>query len=145
MNKSSVLRKFFIIILKYIAYKESIQYNKIEVIGMSFSKRMRKARDNKGMTLSQLGKIIGKTEATVQRYESGSIKNLKNDTIVQIADALEINPAYLMGWIDEPNIEEIKENENTKAIAAHIRDDATEEEIKEIQKFIDYTFHNRDQ
>ncbi|SDK81231.1 Transcriptional regulator, contains XRE-family HTH domain [Lacicoccus qingdaonensis] len=111
---------------------------------MSFSKRMKKARDNKKMTLAQLGKIIDKTEATVQRYESGSIKNLKNDTIVQIANALEVNPAYLMGWIDEPNTSE-EENEHTKAIAAHIREDATEEEIKEIQKFIDYTFHNRNQ
>ncbi|WP_245696668.1 helix-turn-helix domain-containing protein [Lacicoccus qingdaonensis] len=144
MKKASLLRKFIIILLKYIAYKESIPYNEYEVIRMSFSKRMKKARDNKKMTLAQLGKIIDKTEATVQRYESGSIKNLKNDTIVQIANALEVNPAYLMGWIDEPNTSE-EENEHTKAIAAHIREDATEEEIKEIQKFIDYTFHNRNQ
>ena len=29
------------------------------------------------MTLAELGRKIGKTEATVQRYESGNIKNLK--------------------------------------------------------------------
>lgn len=61
---------------------------------MCFSKRMKQSREKQGMTLAELGRKIGKTEATVQRYESGNIKNLKNDTIESIATALNVNPAF---------------------------------------------------
>lgn len=99
---------------------------------MSFSKRMKQSREKQGMTLAELGRRIGKTEATVQRYESGNIKNLKNDTIENIASALNVNPAYLMGWIDE-------EPSGEKTIAAHLDgDDFTEEELAEIRKYANY-------
>lgn len=111
---------------------------------MCFSKRLKKAREAKGVTLSELGKRIGKTEATVQRYESGNIKNLKNETIEQLADALNVNPAYLMGWItDKPensfmNEESAHYNHNhAEVIAAHIDDDATDEEIEDILAYIE--------
>ena len=68
---------------------------------MTFSQRMKSARDSKGLTLKELADKVGKTEATVQRYESGEIKNLKNDTIEAIAHALDVSPAYLMGWSEE--------------------------------------------
>jgi len=67
---------------------------------MSFKERLKTAREKRSMTLAELGEKINKTEATVQRYESGNIKNLKNDTIEAIAKALRVNPAYLMGWSD---------------------------------------------
>ncbi|MGX7105588.1 helix-turn-helix domain-containing protein [Globicatella sanguinis] len=100
---------------------------------MTFSERMKYARELKKITLKNLGNKIGKTEATVQRYESGEIKNLKNDIIEAIADALDVSPAYLMGWDDTPLL-----SENTMRVAAHIEDDVTEEELEEIMRFIDY-------
>lgn len=100
---------------------------------MTFSERMKYARELKKITLKDLGNKIGKTEATVQRYESGEIKNLKNDIIEAIADALDVSPAYLMGWDDTPLL-----SENTMRVAAHIEDDVTEEELEEIMRFIDY-------
>lgn len=77
---------------------------------MNFKERLKSAREKRGMTLAELGERINKTEATVQRYESGNIKNLKNDTIEAIANALKVNPAYLMGWSD------IVENFKTRKI-----------------------------
>ena len=100
---------------------------------MTFSERMKYARELKKITLKDLGNKIGKTEATVQRYESGEIKNLKNDIIEAIADALDVSPAYLMGWDDTPLL-----SENTMRVAAHIEDDVTDEELEEIMRFIDY-------
>lgn len=97
---------------------------------MCFSKRMKKSREKRGMTLLELGKRIGRTEATVQRYESGNIKNLKNDTIESIAKALEVNPAYLMGWIDEDS--------ETQHRAAHLEGDLTEDEWKKVLDYADY-------
>ena len=70
---------------------------------MVFSDRLKRAREKQGVTLLQLADFIGKTEATVQRYESGNIKNLKSDIVEKIADFLHVSPAYLMGW-DEHDI-----------------------------------------
>lgn len=39
----------------------------------------------------------------MQRYESGAIKNIKHDTISKLAEILNCNPSYLMGWSDEPD------------------------------------------
>lgn len=76
---------------------------------MSFSKRLERARKTRGMTLLEVAEKIGRTEATVQRYESGNIKNLKNDTIEALAAALNVSPIYLMGWGDKVNITEVNE------------------------------------
>ena len=100
---------------------------------MCFSKRMKQSREKQGMTLAELGKKIGKTEATVQRYESGNIKNLKNDTIENIAKALNVNPAYLMGWIDNN-----EQQENPNHLAAHLDGDLTDEEWQEILDYAEY-------
>lgn len=64
------------------------------------SERIKSARESKGVTLKELGARINRTEATVQRYESGVIKNVNNDIVEAIANALNISPAYLMGWTD---------------------------------------------
>lgn len=64
------------------------------------SHMIKHTRESKGMTLKELGKKINKTEATVQRYESGTIKNITNEVVEQIADALDVSPAYLMGWTE---------------------------------------------
>lgn len=120
---------------------------------MTFSKRLKHARERKGMTLAELGKRIGKTEATVQRYESGNIKNLKNETIELIAKTLNINPAYLMGWTDniDHTIQGAEEttdynpvkNNHVETIAAHIDDDVTEEQMKDIIKYIEFIKNNK--
>lgn len=102
---------------------------------MSFSKRMKQSREKQGITLAELGRRIGKTEATVQRYESGNIKNLKNDTIENIAKALNVNPAYLMGWNDEENDTQPEQD----TIAAHFdKENLTDAEKQEVEDFINY-------
>lgn len=108
---------------------------------MCFSKRMKQSREKQGMTLAELGRKIGKTEATVQRYESGNIKNLKNDTIESIAKALNVNPAFLMGWVDGDNKKEdvsvslyqdiIENLDDLKENNAPLVNDFIEEIIKE--------------
>jgi len=65
---------------------------------VSIAVRLKELRIERGMTLLQLAEKLNVSEATVQRYESGNIKNLKHDTIVKLADILGITPAYLMGW-----------------------------------------------
>ncbi|WP_369379234.1 LexA family protein [Lysinibacillus fusiformis] len=65
---------------------------------MNIGDRIKKARLQRGLTLIEVAEKLGKTEATIQRYESGNIKNLKNDTIEELANVLNVSPAHLMGW-----------------------------------------------
>lgn len=67
---------------------------------MSFGERLKSARKNRGMTLRELGEAIDRSESVVQRYESGVISNLDNEIIAKLANALNVNPAYLMGWTE---------------------------------------------
>lgn len=62
--------------------------------------RLKSQRLKMGYTLAEIADIIGVKEATVQRYESGEIKNIKHDTITKLAEILKCSPSYLMGWDD---------------------------------------------
>ena len=53
-----------------------INYRK-EVELVDIGNRLRMARLRRNLTLAFVGEVLGKTEATVQRYESGNIKNFQ--------------------------------------------------------------------
>lgn len=67
---------------------------------MNLSDAIRIRRKELGLTLKDVADKIGVAEATVQRYESGNIKNVRHERIVKIAAALEMPPSELMGWND---------------------------------------------
>ena len=65
---------------------------------MKLNERIKEMRTLKNMTLLEVAEILGVKEATMQRYESGEIKNIKHDTVVMMADIFGCTPCYLMGW-----------------------------------------------
>lgn len=64
------------------------------------NENIKRLRIEKGMTLADVGEKLGVKNATVQRYESGEIKNLKYGTVVKLAEIFDVTPAFLMGWKD---------------------------------------------
>ncbi len=62
--------------------------------------RLKKRRRQLGLTLAQVAEEIGVKEATVQRYESGAIQNIKYKTILKLSDTLKCSPSYLLCWTD---------------------------------------------
>lgn len=62
---------------------------------------IKKLRLEKGMTLEDLGDKVGVGKSTVRKWENGMIANMKRDKIDKVAKALDVSPAYLMGWEDE--------------------------------------------
>lgn len=65
--------------------------------------RIFEARKNKKMTRAELGKMVNLHESTVKRYEDGQIKSLDIDKLKDFANALDIDPAYLIGWKEDHN------------------------------------------
>ena len=71
-----------------------------EVNNISLSDNLKVARKALGYTLLDVSQKVGVSEATVQRWESGNIKNIKYDNLVKLASVLRVEPAKLLGWID---------------------------------------------
>lgn len=68
---------------------------------MTFGERVLKLRTEKGMTQDELAAAVGyKSRSTIAKIESGE-REAHQSMIVLIAKALNVTPAYLMGWEDK--------------------------------------------
>ena len=65
---------------------------------MDFKDKVKTRRLELGLTLEDIANSVGVSAPTIQRYESGEIKNLRKDKIKSLADALKVTPSYLMDW-----------------------------------------------
>ena len=73
---------------------------------MSLHDDIKQRRIELGLTMADVAQSVGVSEATISRWESGDIANMKRDKIVSLAKALHVSPSFLMGW-DEPETEDI--------------------------------------
>lgn len=69
---------------------------------MEFRDILRTRRKALHLTLEEIAQATGVTRATVQRWESGGIKNVRYDKLASLAKILEVTPAYLMGAPENP-------------------------------------------
>ena len=98
--------------------------------------RMKSRREELNMSYQTLSEKVGISKSTLQRYETGYIKNMPVDKLEDIAKALDISPSYLMGW-DEPA--------NPTTLAAHFDgEEYTEDELKEIRQFAEFVKGKRE-
>lgn len=67
---------------------------------MELQDLIRTRRTQLGKTLEEIGKAVGVSKATVQRWESGEIKNLRRDRIARLAAALEVTSESIV--MDQP-------------------------------------------
>lgn len=68
---------------------------------MTTGEKIKKARLEKGMTQEELGKKIGVKKAAINKYETGIVVNLKRSTIANLAEALDVDPVWLLGMEDQ--------------------------------------------
>ena len=71
------------------------------------AERIKKLRQEKGLTLEQVANVVGVGKSTVRKWETGMIANMRRDKIADLAKALGTTPAYLMGWTEETKEKEI--------------------------------------
>lgn len=64
-------------------------------MGFEFGKRLRKAREQKGLTQLELAKRANLGESTISFYELGR-REPNYDTLLRLAEILEVGPAYLL-------------------------------------------------
>lgn len=58
-------------------------------------------RKKNKMTQQELGDLLGVTKATIQKYESGTIKNLKQSTIQKLSKIFCVHPSVFLPTLEE--------------------------------------------
>ena len=71
---------------------------------MEVNDLIRNRRIDSGLTLTEVAEAVGVSAATVSRWESGDIANMKRDKIEALAAVLDISPLEILGYDlpDEP-------------------------------------------
>lgn len=105
-----------------------------------WSKRIKEKRKEANLTLLEVAKYLGVTEATVQRYESGNIKNIPYEFICKFADLFHCSPSYIMGW-EEKNNNNLSNQE--KALINKYRQ-LNEQQQYKVMGYIDSELHHNE-
>lgn len=59
--------------------------------------RIKQRRDELGMTQEELAVKLGFNKSTIQRYETGQVKNIKLPVLQSMAEQLEVDPNWIIG------------------------------------------------
>lgn len=65
------------------------------------SKRLYELRTNAGYTMEKLASMLNVSKGTISKWEKGSIKNMRQDKVLMLANIFHVSPTYIMGY-DEP-------------------------------------------
>lgn len=65
---------------------------------MNIGENIRSLRLSRGLTQEQLGERLGVQKSAIQKYETGSISNIKPETVMKICGVFDVSPSVLMGW-----------------------------------------------
>ena len=63
---------------------------------MNIYERLRERRKELGLTMLEVANKTGVSEATISRWESGDIANMRRNKIVALAKALKVHPSFIM-------------------------------------------------
>lgn len=72
---------------------------------MEMGEKIYNLRVQKGLTLEELGNMVGVGKSTVRKWENGMIANMKRDKILKVSEALGTSPVYLMGWEESKGLD----------------------------------------
>ena len=90
------------ILLRYTKQKYSILTERMII--MTPGERIKKLRKEQGLTQEELGKALGVQKAAVQKYEKGTVQNIKRENIIKLAKVLQTTPEYILGWDMPDNV-----------------------------------------
>ena len=115
---------------------------------MRVGERIKSRRKEIGLSAEEVAIELGVSPATVYRYESNDIMNMRIDKLEPIAKALRTTPAYLMGWEDDKKenppaesqriLESVNSSENIDLLLHIIKNEASlsREQLLKLQGFV---------
>lgn len=109
--------------------------------GLTIGKRIQLLRKQKKMSVVEFSRRIGKSRATIYRYENDEIEEMPYTILIPIAKALDTTPTYLLGYDSEDVPKE--ESKNTKLIDIIEQIDLSDTESDEIVNYINFIISKR--
>lgn len=64
---------------------------------MSLGSRLRERRHQLGLTLEEVAQAVGVSKSTVQKWESGTIEDMRLNNAANLAKVLQVSPLWIMG------------------------------------------------
>lgn len=89
--------------------------------------KLKTLRLQKGLTLEEVGKVIGVVRQTYYRYETGEVGNIPLPNIEKLAVFFGVTPAWLCGWPELKTVNLTKEE--YKVIESFRKLDAVSQEM----------------
>lgn len=113
---------------------------------MNICNIIRKRREELGLTYEELGNMVGVGKSTVRKWEVGAIENMRRDSIIALAKALDISPAVIMGWDTNTKEETITLSNNEKQLLNNynklndIGKKEANKRVSELTEIVKYTY-----
>lgn len=86
-----------------------LRYTKLKGgILMTMGEYIKKLREEKGWSQEELGQKVGVNRAAVQKWEKGTVENIKRSTIKELSKVLGVSPCDLMQWDEEANLQKVQ-------------------------------------
>ena len=70
---------------------------------MTFGERLKSRRKAIGISADLLAERVGKDRSIIFKYERDEVSP-PVDVVAKIAEVLGVSPAYLVGWVNNPNL-----------------------------------------
>ncbi len=83
---------------------------------MTTGEKIRELRRLHNMTQEELGAQIGVQKAAIQKYEKGTVKNIKRESLIKLSQILQTTPEYLLGWDELPSNLRRAEKDDTVSV-----------------------------
>ena len=80
---------------------------------MTMGEYIKQLRTEHGWSQDELGKKVGVNRAAVNKWEQGTVENIKRSTIKKLSELFHVSPCDLMRWDEDPAV-----NKDQKEAAA---------------------------
>lgn len=87
-------------------------------------------RESKDWSQAELARRLDVNKSVMNRIESGERK-VSSDELKKLSDIFDVSTDYLLGQTDD-------KGKDPTLVAAHLDDDLTDEQMDEVQKFIEF-------
>ena len=113
---------------------------------MELYEKIKARRLELGLTLEDVGNIVGVGKSTVRKWETGNIADMKRDKIALLAKALNVSPLFIMGIDEEDPQPAISEKENILlSYYNQLNDLGKQEAIKRVSELTEISKYSYEQ
>lgn len=101
--------------------------------------RLRELINSQGMSINDLEEKVGLGKNTLYSWKT---KIPSGQNLMKVADYFKVSTDYLLARTDNPKVNNGESSEGDSdediLVAAHMRDDLSEEELEEVRQYIEF-------